>query len=92
MTKRQLIAAVSAGLPGYTPRDIDRAVRQIFSSLIAAIAREERIDLRGFGNFTVRHRAPKQGRNPKTGLDIAVGHRRVVFFKAGKELTRKING
>ena len=92
MTKRQLIAAVSAGLPGYTPRDIDRAVRQVFSSLIAAIAREERIDLRGFGNFTVRHRAPKQGRNPKTGSDITVGHRRVVFFKAGKELTRKING
>ncbi len=92
MTKRQLIAAVSAGLPGFTPRDIDRAVRQVFSSLIAAVAREERIDLRGFGNFTVRHRSPKRGRNPKTGSDITVGHRRVVFFKAGKELTRKING
>ena len=73
-------------------RDIDQAVRQIFSSLFAAITREERIDLRGFGNLTVRHRSPKRGRNPKTGSDIAVGHRRVVFFKAGKELTRKING
>ena len=91
MTQRQLIAAVSAGLTGFKNRDIDQAVRRIFSSLSAAIEREERIDLRGLGNFTVRHRFPKRGRNPKTGSDIAVGHRRVVLFKAGKELTRKIN-
>jgi len=91
MTQRQLIAAVRAGLPGFAPRDIDRAVRRIFASLSAAIVREERIDLRGFGNFTVRHRSPKRGINPKTGKDIAVGQRRVVFFKVGRELMRKIN-
>ena len=57
-----------------------------------ALAQGERVELRGFGVFEVRQRAARQGRNPRTGVAIAVAAKRVPFFKVGKELRKRVNG
>jgi len=62
------------------------AVNIIFDSMVDALRKGERIEVRGFGNFTVRERKPRMGRNPKSGASVELGERRVPFFKTGKEL------
>jgi nucleoid DNA-binding protein len=59
--------------------------------MIKAIRREERIEIRGFGNFTIRERKPRLGRNPKSGAEVKLEKRKVPFFKTGKELREMVN-
>ncbi len=91
MTKSQLIERLAAQNPHLTHREVDRLVNTIFETIAAALARGERIELRGFGSFTVKEQAPRVGRNPRTGEAVQVPAKLRPHFKSGKELRRRLN-
>ncbi len=91
MTKSELIAALSAANPHLLGRDIDAIVSVVLSEITAALARGDRVELRGFGAFTVKHRTARTGRNPRTGQSVPVDEKAVPFFKAGKELRQRVD-
>jgi len=91
MTKNELIKKVQAKHKRYSQKDIALAVETILKSMVAALKKNERIEIRGFGTFTMRERKPRVGRNPKTGEDVTLGDRRVPFFKTGKDLRLKVD-
>ena len=91
MIKSELIQKIAAANPHLYHRDIERIVNVIFDEIVGALARGDRVELRGFGAFTVKHRPPRQGRNPRTGASVAVDEKFVPFFKTGKELREKLN-
>lgn len=91
MTRSELIAELAVANPHLTGRDIELIVSTIFAEISAALARGERVELRGFGAFTVKHRGARTGRNPRTGAAVPVEEKAVPFFKAGKELRERIN-
>ena len=89
MTKAELVAQVAVQL-SLTKKQTERIVDMFFSSIVDALQRGEKVELRGFGSFRVRHRPPHQGRNPKTGKRVSIAAKRVPFFKAGKELRERV--
>ena len=91
MTKNDLIKKLQEELKSYPLQDVTYAVNIIFDSMIAAMKRGERIELRGFGSFVVRERKPRMGRNPKSGAEVKLKERKVPFFKTGKELRLMVN-
>ena len=91
MTKNDLIKKLQEMLKYYSHKDLTYAVNIIFASMIKAIRSEERIEIRGFGNFTIRERKPRLGRNPKSGAEVQLAKRKVPFFKTGKELREMVN-
>ena len=91
MTKSELIAELSATNPHLTGRDVELIVGTIFNEITAALSRGERVELRGFGAFTVKRRDARTGRNPRTGEAVPVDVKAVPFFKAGKELRERVN-
>lgn len=91
MTKSQLIETVAASLPHIQKRDVETAVNALFSGMVDAMKRDERIEIRGFGAFSIRRRDAREGRNPKTGQRVVVPTRRSPAFAAGKELRARIN-
>ena len=91
MIKSELIQKVAAANPHLYQRDIERIVNVILEEIIAALARGDRVELRGFGAFTIKHRAARQGRNPRTGETVFVDEKFVPFFKTGKELRERLN-
>lgn len=91
MNKSDLIEMLSKKLPSLATRDVEVIVNTIFDSMTDVLQHGGRIEIRGFGSFEVRVRKPRLGRNPKTGSSVAVGERRVPFFKVGKELRERVN-
>lgn len=91
MTRSELIADLAAANPHLAPRDVETLVATVFSEITDALARGERVELRGFGAFTVKHRDARTGRNPRTGEAVDVDEKAVPFFKAGKELRERVN-
>jgi integration host factor subunit beta len=91
MTKSELIAELTAANPHLTGRDVEVIVATIFDEITAALARGDRVELRGFGAFTVKRRNARTGRNPRTGEAVPVDEKAVPFFKAGKELRERVN-
>ena len=92
MTKRDLIDEVLQLFPRFSRRDAEVMVNAVFDSMTAALTRGERIEIRGFGSFVVKHRQAREGRNPKTGSLVSVQAKRVPFFKVGKELRLRVDG
>lgn len=92
MIKSELIQKISAANPHLFHRDVERIVNVIFDEIIEALSCGKRVELRGFGAFTVKHRAPRTGRNPRTGAAVHVDEKFVPFFKTGKELRERLNG
>ena len=92
MTKRDLIDEVVKLFPRFSRRDAEVIVNEVFESLTQALVRGERIEIRGFGSFVVKHRQAREGRNPKTGALVPVHAKRVPFFKVGKELRLRVDG
>ena len=92
MTKRELIEEVVRHQSHLRPRDVEALVGAVFTTLSEALARGERIEIRGFGSFIVKRRNAREGLNPKTGEAVAVAAKRVPFFKAGKELKLRVDG
>lgn len=91
MTKSELIAELAAANPHLLGRDIELIVATVFEEITTALARGERVELRGFGAFTVKRRDARTGRNPRTGEAVPVDEKSVPFFKAGKELRERVN-
>lgn len=92
MTKSELIARLAEVNSHLYQRDVERIVTTIFDEVAAALARGDRVELRGFGAFSVKKRDARQGRNPRTGATVDVGAKAVPFFKTGKQLREKLNG
>ncbi len=91
MTKSELIAELAAENPHLMGRDVELIVATIFDEISAALSRGARVELRGFGAFTVKKRDARTGRNPRTGEAVPVSEKAVPFFKAGKELRERVN-
>lgn len=91
MTRSELIAGLAADNPHLRPPDIELIVETIFATLTTALARGDRVELRGFGAFTARKRDARTGRNPRTGVAVPVAGKAVPSFKPGKELRERIN-
>jgi len=91
MTKSELIARLSEANPHLYQRDIERIVTTIFDEIATALARGDRVELRGFGAFSVKRRDARQGRNPRTGETVSVTEKAVPFFKTGKQLRERLN-
>ena len=91
MTKSELIAELAAANPHLRAADIELIVATIFDEITTALSRGARVELRGFGAFTVKRRNARTGRNPRTGVAVPVQEKAVPFFKAGKELRERVN-
>ncbi len=91
MTKRELIEEVVHVRSALPRREVEALVNGIFDTLAEALARGERIEIRGFGSFIVKRRNAREGLNPKTGQAVSVEAKRVAFFKAGKELKLRVD-
>lgn len=91
MTKSELIDTVAHKVERLTRADVETAVNTIFKAMAQSLLEEERIEIRGFGSFVVRHRKARDGRNPKTGDSVSIPERRTPFFTVGKELRERVN-
>jgi len=92
MIKSELIVRLAEANPHLYQRDIERIVNTIIDTITEALARGDRVELRGFGAFSVKHRQARSGRNPRTGETVYVEAKSVPYFKTGKELRMRING
>jgi len=91
MTKSDLIRRLAEANPHLYVRDLERIVTTVFDQISAALARGDRVELRGFGAFSVRARDARTGRNPRTGDEVQVPDKVVPYFKTGKELRERLN-
>lgn len=91
MTKSELIARLAEKNPHLYQRDVERIVTTVFDEIASALARGDRVELRGFGAFSVKSRDARQGRNPRTGEQVDVDGKVVPFFKTGKQLRERLN-
>ena len=92
MIKSELVARLAQANPHLYQRDVERIVSTIFDEISEALARGDRVELRGFGAFSVKQRDARIGRNPRTGESVQVEEKHVPFFKAGKLLRDRLNG
>lgn len=92
MTKSELIQRLADANPHLYQRDVERIVTTIFDEITAALANGDRVELRGFGAFSVKRRASRIGRNPRTGEAVNVAAKHIPYFKTGKQLREKLNG
>ena len=92
MIRSELIQKVAEENPHLFQRDVERIVNTIFEEIIAAMTRGDRVELRGFGAFSVKKRDARTGRNPRTGDSVEVEEKHVPFFKTGKLLRDRLNG
>jgi integration host factor subunit beta len=91
MTRSELVVGMTEDNPHLTVAQVERIVAAFFDEMTSAMARGERVELRGFGAFTVKHRKARAGRNPRTGKTVEVAQKTVPYFRAGKELRERIN-
>ncbi|MGE0211216.1 MAG: integration host factor subunit beta [Parvibaculaceae bacterium] len=91
MIKSELIQLISQKNPHLYHRDIELIINTVFDEIIQALGNGDRVELRGFGAFSVKGRNARVGRNPRTGDQVAVDAKRVPFFKSGKELRERLN-
>jgi integration host factor subunit beta len=89
--KSKLVETIAAGNPHLFQRDVENIVNAVFDEISEALAHGNRVELRGFGAFTVKNRSARTGRNPRTGESVTVEEKWVPFFKAGKELRLRLN-
>ncbi len=91
MTKSDLIARLAERFPDLVAKDADFAVKMILDALSEALVKGDRIEIRGFGSFSLNYRPPRVGRNPKSGDKVSVPEKWVPHFKAGKELRERVD-
>ena len=91
MIKSELVQIISDQNPHLYQRDVENIVNAILTEITEALAEGDRVELRGFGAFSVKHRAPRIGRNPRTGDRVEVEEKWVPFFKTGKDLRDRLN-
>ena len=91
MIKSELVQRIAAQNPHLFQRDIENIVNAILDEVGNAMARGDRVELRGFGAFSVKHRDARVGRNPRTGASVSVAEKAVPYFKTGKQLRDMLN-
>jgi integration host factor subunit beta len=91
MTKSELIEKISAEQSQLSAKDVELAVKMIMGHMADALSQGERIEIRGFGSFSLHYRAARSGRNPKTGQKVQLDGKYVPHFKPGKELRERVN-
>ena len=91
MTKSELIERIALSQDQLPAKDVELAVRMILERMTAALVANQRIEIRGFGSFSLHYRAPRVGRNPKTGDAVSLTGKYVPYFKPGKELRSRVN-
>ena len=91
MTKSELIQHIAEQNPHLFHRDVERIVTTIFDEIAEALSRGDRVELRGFGAFSVKRRDARIGRNPRTGDSVEVSEKYIPFFKTGKQLRERLN-
>jgi integration host factor subunit beta len=91
VTKSELIEALANKQPHLAQKDVELAVRCIIDQMAQALSTGDRIEIRGFGSFSLHYRSPRIGRNPKTGDSVALSSKYVPHFKPGKELRDRVN-
>ncbi len=91
MTKSELILRIGELNPHLYHRDVERIVSTMLDEITKALAQENRVELRGFGAFSVKVRPSRMGRNPRTGEPVEVDEKRAPFFRTGKELRERLN-
>ena len=92
MIRSELIQIIADENPHLYQRDVERIVNTVFSEITEALAKGDRVELRGFGAFSVKSRDARMGRNPRTGEPVKVASKAVTFFKTGKLLRDRLNG
>jgi len=92
MIRSELIQIIADENPHLYQRDVERIVNTVFSEITEALAKGDRVELRGFGAFSVKLRDARMGRNPRTGQAVKVERKAVPFFKTGKLLRDRLNG
>ncbi len=92
MIKSELVQVVADQNPHLYQRDVEHIINAILDTITEALAAGDRVELRGFGAFSVKNRPARQGRNPRTGTSVAVTEKYVPFFKTGKEMRERLNG
>jgi len=92
MIKSKLVQQIADRNPHLYQRDVEHIVNAILDEIGAALARGDRVELRGFGAFSVKNRPARTGRNPRTGTTVEVTEKHVPFFKTGKEMRERLNG
>ncbi|GAB6070306.1 integration host factor subunit beta [Thiomicrorhabdus hydrogeniphila] len=91
MTKSELIEIIARKQTQFAQKDVEIAVNQIVDSMIDTLSQGERIEIRGFGSFSLHHRKARVGRNPKTGETVKLDDKRVPHFKPGKALRERVD-
>ncbi len=91
MTKSELIEKLAERLSHLSARDVEVAIKEILEMMAQSLSKGERIEVRGFGSFSLHYRAPRVGRNPKTGEAVELTGKYVPHFKPGKELRERVN-
>jgi integration host factor subunit beta len=92
MIRSELVEKIAEANPHLYQRDVERIVSTVFNEIIEALADGDRVELRGFGAFSVKKRNARVGRNPRTGESVQVEEKHVPFFKTGKLLRDRLNG
>jgi integration host factor subunit beta len=91
MIKSELVQRIADANPLLYQRDVEHIVNAVFGEITSAMARGDRVELRGFGAFSVKHRSAHTARNPRTGAEVSVGDKRVPYFKTGKGMRIRLN-
>ena len=91
MLRSELIARLQTENPDLRAQDVEKMVEVVLEEIVRALEKGDRVELRGFGAFSIRRRAARQGRNPRTGATVKVAAKSVPFFKPGKELRAKVD-
>ncbi len=91
MIKSELVQRLAVKNPHLYQRDVERIVNAILDEITAALTRGDRVELRGFGAFSIKRREARLGRNPRTGAHVDVDQKAVPFFKTGKEMRERLN-
>jgi integration host factor subunit beta len=91
MTKSELIESIALKQKHLPAKDVELAVKHVLELLSESLANGERIEIRGFGSFSLHYRPPRMGRNPKTGDAVALAGKHVPHFKPGKDLRKRVN-
>lgn len=91
MTKSDLIERLTEQYQHLSAKEVETAIKEILEQMAMTLESGDRIEIRGFGSFSLHYRAPRQGRNPKTGEKVALSGKYVPHFKPGKELRERVN-
>jgi integration host factor subunit beta len=92
MVRSELVAKLVGAYPHLTPREVEIIVATIFDEIAAALSRDDRVELRGFGTFSMRHRDARVGRNPRSGASVDVPAKRIPYFRTGGPMAARLNG